>query len=137
MAFKGHCLRGAVHCQSSGPAVFTGNCCCADCRRESGTGHITVVAVPEPAFQISDETLDFMKPSDSGRFIRNTFCPACGTMLCAHPAGLPDLALIRAGTLDDVSEVDPQMSMFVACAPARDKPAEGVMKFSGMAAAPR
>jgi hypothetical protein len=36
MAFEGRCLCGGVHDQSSGPAVFMGNCSCTDCRRESG-----------------------------------------------------------------------------------------------------
>ncbi len=137
MAFKGHCLCGAVHYQSSGPAVFMGNCYCADCRCESGTGHITAVAVPDPTFQISGKTRDFTKSSDSGQTIRNTFCPACGTTLCTHPSGLPGLALIRAGTLEDVSEVNPQVNMYVACAPAWDKPVESIMGFPGMAPAQR
>jgi hypothetical protein len=133
MAFKGRCLCGAVSYQSSGPAVFMGNCYCADCRRESGTGHITAVAVPDSSLELAGETRDFTKPSDSGQSIRNTFCPVCGTTLCTHPSGLAGLALIRAGTLDDVSVVDPQINMYVARAPTWDKPAEGIMGFSGMA----
>ena len=135
MAFKGQCLCGAVHYQSSGPAVFMGNCYCADCRRESGTSHITAVAVPDPTVQITGETKEFTKLADSGGTIRNTFCPVCGTTLCTHPSGTPGLTLIRAGTLDDVSAVDPQINMYVACAPAWDKPAEGIMGFPSMAPA--
>lgn len=133
MAFKGQCLCGAVQYESIGPAVFMGNCYCADCRRESGSGHITAVAVPDPTVQMAGETKDFTKPSDSGQTIRNTFCPVCGTTLMTHPSGLPGLALLRAGTLDDVSAVDPQMNMYTACAPAWDKPADGLMGFPGMA----
>ena len=133
MTFKGHCLCGAVRYASSGPALFTGNCYCADCRRESGSGHITAVAVPDPTLQLTGDTKDFIKPSDSGHTIRNTFCPVCGTTVMTHPSGLPGLALLRAGTLDDVSTVDPKINMYVACAPAWDKPAEGIMGFPGMA----
>ena len=136
MAFKGHCLCGAAHYSSSGPAVFTGNCYCVDCQRESGTGHITAVAVPDPTLQITGQTRDFTKPADSGQTIRNTFCPVCGTTLCTHPSALPGLALIRAGTLDDVTTVRPQLNMYVDSAPAWDKPDEAIMGFPGMATAP-
>ena len=133
MAFKGHCLCGAVHYESSGPAVFMGNCYCADCRRESGTGHITAVAVPDPTLRTEGETQDFNKLADSGQSIRNTFCPICATTLFTHPSGLPGLALIRAGTLDYPAQVAPQMNMYVACAPAWDRPAPGLKDFPGMA----
>ncbi len=133
MSYQGQCLCGAVHYQSSGPAVFTGNCYCADCRRESGTGHITAVAVPEPTLQVRGETKEFTKSSDSGGTIRNIFCPVCATTLFTRPSKLPGLALIRAGTLDDVSDVKPQINMYVASAPAWDRPAEGIAGFPGMA----
>lgn len=133
MAFKGHCLCGAVHYELRGPAVFMGNCYCVDCRRESGSGHITAVAIPDPTLQMRGATQDFTKPADSGQTIRNTFCPVCGTTLFTHPSALPGLALIRAGTLDDTSQVVPQVNMYVACAPAWDKPAAGLKDYPGMA----
>jgi hypothetical protein len=135
MAFDGGCLCGAVRYASFGPALFMGNCYCADCRRESGTGHITAVAVPDPTLSITGDTADFTKKSDSGQTIRNTFCPVCATTVCTHPSGLPGLALIRAGTLDDPTAVAPQINMYVACAPAWDRPPEGLASFPGMAPA--
>ena len=113
--------------------MFMGNCYCADCRRESGSGHITAVAVPDPTMQVEGATLSFTKPSDSGNTIRNTFCPVCGTTLYTHPSALQGLALIRAGTLDDATAVSPQINMYVACAPAWDRPAPGLVDFPAMA----
>ena len=135
MAFNGQCLCGAVHYVSQGPAVFMGNCYCADCRRESGTGHITAVAVPDPTLVVTGVTADFTKPADSGNTIRNTFCPVCGTTLFTHPSALAGLALLRAGTLDDPSQVAPGINMFVASAPAWDQPPAGLADFLGMAPA--
>ena len=133
MDFTGHCLCGAVRYRSSGPAVFMGNCYCLDCQRESGTGHITAVAVPGPTLQTTGVTQAFTKPSDSGQSIRNTFCPTCGTTLFTHPSALQGLALLRAGTLDDSTAVAPQINMYIACAPAWDRPASGLVDFAGMA----
>ena len=133
MAFKGRCLCGAVTFESGGPAVFMGNCYCADCRRESGSGHITAVAVPDPTVQVQGTVTTFTKSADSGQTIRNTFCPVCGTTLLTHPSGLPGLALLRAGTLDDPADVTPQLNMYVACAPAWDRPDPALPGFPGMA----
>ena len=133
MVFEGRCLCGAVHYLSSGPAVFMGNCYCVDCRRESGSGHITAVAVPDPTVRVTGDTRDFVKPSDSGQTIRNTFCPTCGTTLLTHPSGLPGLALLRAGTLYYLELVYTVIYMYVACAPAWDPPSPSIMGFPGMA----
>ena len=137
MAFTGRCLCGAVQYRSSGPVVFMGNCYCTDCRRESGTGHITAVAVPDPTLETIGTTTDFIKKADSGKEIRNTFCSICATTIYTHPSGLPGLALIRAGTLDDVSQVKPQINMYTACAPAWDPPADVATSFPGMMPAQR
>ena len=137
MSFTGGCLCGAVRFASDGPAAFMGNCYCADCRRESGSGHITAVAVPDATLRVTGATRDFTKPSDSGGSIRNTFCPVCATTVLTHPENLPGLALLRAGALDDVSGVTPQVNMYIASAPAWDVPPAGIPGFPGMAPAPR
>ena len=133
MAFVGNCLCGAVSYRSEGTPVFMGNCYCVDCQRESGTGHITAVAVPEATLIVEGETATFSKPADSGKTIRNTFCPVCATTLFTNPSGLPGLSLIRAGTLDDSSGVAPQVNMYVASATAWDPPRPGLADFDGMA----
>lgn len=133
--FQGRCLCGAATYRSSGPAIFMGNCYCSDCRRESGTGHITAVAVPDATLESSGETRAFEKPTDSGSTIRNIFCPICATTLYTHPANLPGLALLRAGTLDDPTAVVPQVNMYVAAAPAWDRPPDKIASFAGMAPA--
>lgn len=131
--YTGGCLCGAVRYTSTGPSVFAGNCYCTDCRRESGTGHITAVAVPEASLTTTGATVDFVKPADSGQGIRNTFRPICGTTLFTHPDGLPGLALLRGGTLDDPTQVAPQMNMYVASAPAWDAPSAGLPGVPAMA----
>ncbi len=133
MAFVGRCLCGAVSYRSDGAPVFMGNCYCVDCAHESGTGHITAVAVPETSMVVDGVTATFTKPTDSGKTIRNTFCPVCATTVFTNPAGLPGLSLIRAGTLDDPGAVAPQMNMYVVSAPDWDRPHPGLANFDGMA----
>lgn len=135
MSFVGRCLCGAVRYVSDAPAVFMGNCYCKDCQRESGTGHITAVALPGPTLAVEGVTQSFTKQADSGQTIRNTFCPVCGTTICTHPSGLPGLVLIRAGTLDDSAGVTPYINMYVASAAPWDPPSEAIAAYPGMAPA--
>jgi hypothetical protein len=116
-----------------GAPVFVANCYCVDCRRESGGGHITAVAVPGASLATVGDTRDFLKPADSGQTIRNTFCPVCATTLYTHPSRHPDLALIRAGTLDDAAAISPRFNLYVAGAPDWDRPPAGLTDFPGMA----
>ena len=133
MTYVGRCLCGAVTYRATGAPAFVANCYCIDCRRESGGGHITAVAVPDVSLTTVGETRDYVKPADSGKTIRNTFCPACATTLFTHPSKLPDLALIRAGTLDDASAVRPRFNLYVVAAPDWDRPPAGLTDFPGMA----
>ena len=135
MSFSGRCLCGAVRFHSPGPAIFMGNCYCSDCRKESGTGHITGVAVPQPTLSVEGETRAFDKPADSGGTIHNVFCPVCATTLYTNPSNLPGIAILRAGTIDDPSVVTPQLSMYAASAPAWDQPPANIPAFPGMAPA--
>jgi hypothetical protein len=133
MNFHGRCLCGAVTYQATGAPAFVANCYCADCRRESGGGHITAVAVPAGSLTTTGETGAYVKPAESGQTIRNTFCPVCATTLYTHPSRLPHLALIRAGTLDDSQEVRPRFNLYVESALDWDRPPAGLTDFPGMA----
>jgi hypothetical protein len=133
MTFEGRCLCGAVTYRSTGAPAFTANCFCVDCRRESGSGHITAVAIPDASLTTLGETRDYMKPADSGQTIRNTFCPICATTLYTHPSRLPGLALLRAGTLDDATGIRPRFNLYVASALDWDPPPAGLTDFVGMA----
>ena len=133
MLYQGKCLCGAVHYQADGPSAFMGNCYCADCQKESGAGHITAVAVPDAGMTISGLTSSYTKRADSGQSLTKFFCPVCGVTLFTRAEGLPGLALIRAGTLDDTSVVAPQVNMYVDSAPAWDRPDPIIHGFAGMA----
>jgi hypothetical protein len=132
MTFVGRCLCGAVTYRATGAPAFVANCYCVDCRRESGSGHITAVAVPRDSLATTGDTREFVKPADSGQTIRNRFCPVCATTLYTLPSRYPNLALLRAGTLDDATAISPRFSLYVASAPAWDRPPEGLTDFPAM-----
>ena len=110
-----------------------GKCYCEDCSNESGTGHITTVAAPDAGFTITGQLSHYTKTSDDGNGLTKFFCTNCGSTLFTRPEKLPGLVVIRAGTLDDRSVIEPQLQMYVSRAPAWDRPDETIKSFPEMA----
>lgn len=115
------------------PTAFMGKCCCKDCSNESGTGQITTVAAPEAGFSVTGQLSAYTKRSDDGNGLTKLFCTNCGSTLFTRPDKLPGLVVIRDGTLDDRSVVEPQLQMYVSRAPAWDRPDETIKSFPEMA----
>ena len=49
----GGCLCGALRYEASAPPDFAGYCCCADCRRASGSGFIPFMGFPAEALRVT------------------------------------------------------------------------------------
>jgi len=133
MRLTGKCLCGDATYESNLPSVFMGKCYCIDCSNESGTGHITTVAVPDAGLNVVGALVEYTKTSDDGNRLTKLFCGRCGSTLFTRPQKLPGLVVIRAGTLDDRSLITPQLQMYVSRAPAWDRPDESVKSFPEMA----
>lgn len=132
MTMSGGCLCGAVRYEIEGEPSFVCKCYCSDCHKESGTGHLTVIAVPEEGTTISGETRSFVKLGDSGLKVTRQFCPACGTTLLARPEVMPGMLIVRTGTLDDSSELEVTMALFGGSSRHWDQPPAEMMTFPGM-----
>jgi len=50
--------------------------------------------------------------TDSGKDVSRQFCRECGSPIVSFGDGLPQFALIKAGTLDDSSWLEPQMHVW-------------------------
>ena len=135
MHISGRCLCGQVTYHCDADPAFMGKCYCLDCSNESGTGHITTIAVPDAAFVVTGEMTAFTKPTDDGGKLTKYFCTTCGSTLFTRPEKLAGLVVVRAGTLDDRSVVTPQLQMYVSRAPAWDRPDPAVHSFAEMATA--
>lgn len=112
--FTGGCLCGAVRYECSSEPQITVHCHCEDCRRSSGTGHCTHLAIPEAAFSISGAVTFFERAADSGNKVSRGFCPSCGAPLYSTNSGMPGMIAIRASSLDDLETVKPQMVVYAS-----------------------
>ena len=96
-AVEGGCRCGAVRYRLRGPALFTLQCHCADCRRSAGGPVQTWISYLKD--QVS-YAAGRPKRHQSSTGVWRGFCAACGTPLVYEAARIPDEVHVLAGTLD-------------------------------------
>lgn len=116
----GGCLCGAVSYEAKGEPMMVGHCHCIDCRKTSGAGHSTHVAMPEAAVTISGATGAYARAADSGNVVIRHFCPVCGSPVYTTNIAMPGMIFLRASSLDDPDLVTPQLVVYKSRAPKWD-----------------
>lgn len=132
---SGGCLCGAVRYRIDAEPLFTRICWCRDCQRIAGNGTVNVV-VPAAALQVQGAIASHTGTADSGNRITRRFCPACGCHLFSDSSGRPLYTVVRAGTLDDPSSVQPGANIWAASAPAWACLDPGLERVAGQPAPP-
>ena len=112
MTITGGCLCGSVRYEGTTDPLVQGHCQCRCCQRASGTGHISVMAVPAGAITINGALKFFDKEADSGNVVSRGFCPTCGSSVLSKNAGMPDMLFLMAGCLDDPGQFAPMMVVY-------------------------
>lgn len=129
---SGSCLCGAVHYETTAPPVVVGHCHCVDCRKSSGTGHGTHVAVFEDGLKLRGALKSYDRAADSGNIVTRCFCPDCGSAILSRNSAMPGMAFLRASSLDDPDAVNPQMIVYKSRAPSWDRMDEALPAFPEM-----
>lgn len=130
--FTGRCLCGAVTYTCDAEPVMMGHCHCEDCRRASGSGHSSHLAVPEAGVRLTGQTRSYERASDSGSMVARHFCPTCGSALFSKNPNMPGMMFLRASSLDDLEVFRPQMHVYAIRAATWDKGADDLPKFDKM-----
>ena len=68
--------------------------------------------MPRAGFEPQGETRIFRDIGDSGRPVERHFCPACGSPILSTITPMPEMVLIKAGTLDTVADLTPTAEVF-------------------------
>ena len=127
----GGCACGAVRFESSADPVMAANFYCRDCQRSTGGGYAPVLLVPKPAFKLTKGELKHHEVTgDSGNKVSRGFCANCGSPILSLLAGMPDLVVIKAGSLDDPVHFKPTVNIFTSSAPAWAAPVPGLTNFA-------
>lgn len=117
----GHCLCGAVSYRCAADPLMTLMCHCDDCQRASGSPFSLNVVVPKAALELEGEaSLKRYETvgSDTGAKRERAFCATCGSTMFTFLGDMPDLAVLKAGTLDDRSQIVPQVEIWATRAHA-------------------
>ena len=85
-----------------------------NCQKQSGSAFSVNVGVPKSALTITGELKTYIDHGDTGRAVLRRFCPQCGSPILTEIEADPSLAILKAGTLDDVSAIHPQRHIFCA-----------------------
>jgi hypothetical protein len=112
MKIEGGCLCGKVRYSADAEPVFVGVCHCKNCQRQAGTAFSIVAAVPKASLSIQGAMKTFNDRGDSGKAVYRRFCPDCGSPILSDVEVMPDISILKAGTLDDTSWLKPTMEIF-------------------------
>lgn len=113
-AFDGGCACGAVRYRMMSPPMFVHCCHCRDCQRQTGTAFVLNALIETDRLAVQSGTLQaHSMPTDSGMPHRVFRCDACGTAMWSEYGGLSPLRFVRVGTLDEPSQLQPDVHIFV------------------------
>ncbi len=114
----GRCLCGAVTYSADAEPVVQAVCHCTDCQRQTGNPFSVIVGVPRAAFSVEGRTLASFATTgeDHGGDTERSFCSACGSPVFSIAAVMPELAFIKAGSLDDASWLNPAVEVWTSSA---------------------
>lgn len=112
----GGCLCGAVRYESDAEPAMVAVCHCTTCQKNTGSAFSLNLGMPEKSVTITGDTLSTYedRTGASGKPFLRSFCSRCGSPVSAHGAGSPGLIIIKAGTLDDPSWVEPNAHIWCA-----------------------
>lgn len=87
-------------------------CHCLDCQRRSGSAFAAQARFPADAVTIAGEWREWTRIADSGRWMRQRWCPVCSATIAYTNEGMDDLIAIPLGAFADPNFPAPRFSVF-------------------------
>jgi len=106
----GSCLCGNIHYTINADPMAVAVCHCRNCQKQAGSALSIIAVFPRASLDLTGDLKVFEDQGTSGQTVYRKFCPDCGSpVLTDTPAAKEtDIIFIKAGTLDDVSDLDPK-----------------------------
>ena len=110
---RGRCLCGSIQYEVHGEPEIVAHCHCEDCQRLTGAGHSTVAMFAKPDFQMTGEPgAEYKLIAENGNEVTRGFCAACGSPIYGHNSGNEAYLSVTLGTLEDASDLRPEVAIF-------------------------
>lgn len=108
----GGCSCGAIRYRLTSEPLFTHCCHCLNCQRQTGSAFVVNLLIEADRVELlagAPRPVDV--PRDDGSAQRIFRCPSCQVAVYSQ-YGRPDVLFVRAGTLDDPSQVAPDVHIY-------------------------
>lgn len=106
---EGGCLCGAVRYSAPKEPLATVICHCRHCQKQAGSALSVVAVFPRGELAVSGELTVFEDRGTSGQKVLRQFCGRCGSPVITDTerAREQGVIFVKAGTFDDVADLDP------------------------------
>ena len=113
MKFSGGCYCGDIRYEAEGDPMLKAQCHCRECQYIAGGSPNLLIAMPTGGFNyIQGEPKRFAR-TDLANAVTREFCGSCGTHLTSLPPSLPDLTIVKVGTMDEPAAFEgPEMAIY-------------------------
>jgi hypothetical protein len=103
------CLCGSVSYSIEGDPFATAVCHCDHCQRQSGSAFSVNLLMHESQLAVTGTLSTFEDRGEHGDavYVRRRFCGSCGSSIVSELAQTEGVVAVKAGTLDDRSDVAP------------------------------
>ncbi len=114
---NGGCLCGKVRYTVNQPLQNIIACHCTNCQKSSGSGamHNAVAATSAVTFTAGKPRV-FADTAASGNTLNRYFCGDCGSPIYSQRATMPEVMVIKVGTLDDSNHMRLTMNIWTKSA---------------------
>jgi hypothetical protein len=109
---EGGCSCGEVRYRLASGPLFTHCCHCLNCQRQTGSAFVINLLIEADRVELlagAPRAVDV--PRDDGSTQRIFRCPTCQVAVYSQ-YGRPEVRFVRGGTLDDPSQVAPDVHIF-------------------------
>ena len=109
---EGGCSCGAVRYRLAAEPMFVHCCHCLNCQRQTGSAFVINLLIEADRVEVVEgEPQAVDVPRDDGSTQRIYRCPACQVAVYSEYTR-PEVRFVRAGTLDDPSQVSPDVHIY-------------------------
>jgi len=106
------CSCGQLRVEVQGDPVRVSMCHCLACQRRTGSVFGVQSRYPASAVRIAGEATEYVRTADSGKRIRFSFCPLCGSTVYYRFEGNDDIVAIPVGAFADPAFPRPAFSVW-------------------------
>jgi hypothetical protein len=98
---QAHCACGALSATVRVEPVEVYLCSCLDCQRLTGSSVSYCAMFPDAAVTLDGASKTWRHSGESGRWVENRFCPACGTAVLFRLQIVPGMIGVSVGCFAD------------------------------------